>query len=339
MPDPVPPPENFVEILERVWWRLDRALDPNILRACARYYVANSLLAGTTSLIDHHESPNFIEGSLDVLGDACADLGVRAALCYGATERNEGLEEGQRGLNESARFIRENQRPAIRGLMGVHASFTVSNSCLERAAQLCQDLDRSMHVHVAEDGADVRDAIDRGFAGPWERMNALGALPSGSLVIHGVHLSAAQVDRTQDAGHWLVQNPRSNEGNGVGYPDALRDADRVALGTDGYPADMPEEERTLLRLGRERGEEDVDLLARLPRGHALISSLFGAKHVALEDGAVADFVVLKDGAVQDVVVNGRFVVREGELVHADYEELEREARDAAARLWKKMEAL
>ena len=105
MPPPERDPETFVEILERVWWRLDRALDEESLRASARLYVAEALLAGTTTLIDHHESPNFIAGSLDVIADACEELGVRALLCYGATERNGGRQEARDGLAECRRFI------------------------------------------------------------------------------------------------------------------------------------------------------------------------------------------------------------------------------------------
>src|SRR5512143_3781295 len=115
MPKPQPPPANFLEILERVWWPLDRALDEATLRAAARYYVAEALLRRTTALVDHHESPNFIEGSLDVLADACQELGMRAVLCYGATERNGGRQEARRGLAECRRFIEANTRPLIRG--------------------------------------------------------------------------------------------------------------------------------------------------------------------------------------------------------------------------------
>ncbi|MEE8143071.1 MAG: amidohydrolase family protein, partial [Planctomycetota bacterium] len=148
MPDPEPPPENFVQILERVWWRLDRALDRDSLRASARLYAAEALLAGTTTLIDHHESPEFIEGSLDVLADACQELGIRALLCYGATERNGGREEAERGLAECRRFIESNTRPQLRGLIGLHASFTVSDETIRQAAELCQDLDTVLHVHL-----------------------------------------------------------------------------------------------------------------------------------------------------------------------------------------------
>ncbi len=127
MPAPDRAPENFPEILERIWWRLDRALDARALRASARYYVAHALRLGTVALIDHHESPAFIEGSLDVLADACQALGMPALLCFGATERNGGREEARRGLAECRRFIRENRRPLVRGHVGLHASFTVSD--------------------------------------------------------------------------------------------------------------------------------------------------------------------------------------------------------------------
>src|SRR3989339_156222 len=103
---PAPPveqgfsPAPFLKILQRVWWRLDRALDDRSLRAAANLYVAEALLHGTTVVVDHHESPHFIEGSLDVLADACQSLGMRSLLCYGATERNGGREEALRGLEE-----------------------------------------------------------------------------------------------------------------------------------------------------------------------------------------------------------------------------------------------
>ena len=114
IPAPEPPPTCFVEILERLWWRLDRALDADSLRASAELYVAEALGFGTAGLIDHHESPGFIDGSLDVLADVCQRLGMPAVLCYGATERNGGRDEAEAGLAECARFIRENERPLVR---------------------------------------------------------------------------------------------------------------------------------------------------------------------------------------------------------------------------------
>ncbi len=277
LPAPSAPPRNFVEILQQVWWKLDRALAEPSLRAAARLYVAEALASGTVTLIDHHESPNFIEGSLDVLADACDELGIYAVLCYGATERNGGRPEARRGLAECRRFIAANRRPRVRGVVGLHAGFTVSDDTIREAGDLCRELDTVLHVHVAEDAADVVHARARGYAGPVERLDALGALVPGSILAHGVHLTAGQVRHVCGRGCWLVQNPRSNEHNGVGYPRALRFGHRVALGTDGFPADMPRELEVLRSIGRDAGEEVSELGARLDRSRTLADERFGGR--------------------------------------------------------------
>ena len=346
MPAPAPPPENFVQILERVWWRLDRALDAESLRASVRLYVAEALLHGTTTLIDHHESPSFIDGSLDVIADACDELGARALLTFGATDRNGGRAEGGRGLAECRRFIRENRRPNVRAVVGLHASFTCSNETVAEAAALCRELGTVLHVHMAEDGADVDDARRRGHEGPLERLLALGALPPGSIMAHGVHLSEAQVRAAAAHGLWLVQNPRSNEGNRVGFAAALKVSDRVGLGTDGYPADMPAELAHLERIaaGAGAGVEEAVLRARLESGLTLAAERFGAGALArdaveLETSAAAAGGAPAATRARRVVVGGVPVVEGGRLVRADLEEIRAHAREQAARLWRRMAAL
>ena len=284
LPAPQPPPENFVQILERVWWRLDRALDERSLRASARYYVADALRLGTSALVDHHESPNFIEGSLDVLADTCQELGMPALLCYGATERNGGREEARRGLAECRRFIRANDRPLVRGVVGLHASFTVSDETIREAGELCAELGTVLHVHLAEDRADVEDAWRRGYEGPLRRLTTLGALPPGSILAHGVHLTASEVMETQARGCWLVQNPRSNRGNRVGYPAALAESSRVALGTDGYQSDPAAERAALLDEARLHGDDLVAAALRGDAGHALLAERFGEAPPAARAG-------------------------------------------------------
>lgn len=276
MPAPATPPKDFVAILEQIWWRLDRALDAPSLRASAEHYLLEARLAGTDTLVDHHESPNLIEGSLDILADAAERIGVRLAVCYGATERNGGHDEARRGLAECRRFVRENRRPFVRGLVGLHASFTVSDEALREAGALARELGTVVHVHVAEDRADVLDAKGRGHAGPLERLLALDALPPGSILAHGVHLDPAEVRLAAASGLWLVQNPRSNEGNRVGYPAALAESDRVAIGTDGWPADMAAEHAALERLAREHADAGLARLAdRVSGGARLARELFG----------------------------------------------------------------
>jgi len=336
MPPPEPPPQTFLQILERVWWRLDRALDAKILRASVRDYVARALMSGTTTLIDHHESPNFIEGSLAILSEACEELGVRALLCYGASERNFGRDEGRRGLEECRR-VACSQR--VRGLIGLHASFTVSDDTIRDAGVLARDLGTVTHVHIAEDLADVDDARQkRGFAGPLERLLKLGALPPGSILAHGVHLRPDEVRLADDAGCWFVHNPRSNEGNHVGYAVALSAAKRVALGTDGFESDMVAETAALKRLAKANGD-CIGVEGRLAAGRALVAERFGAKAQPLAPGSLGDLVVRRNGAVEHVVVGGRIVVENGALATADFESVAAEARAEAARLWARMAAL
>lgn len=275
MPASEQAPVDFVQILERVWWRLDRALDASSLRISAQWYVAEALRLGTVGLVDHHESPNLIEGSLDILADVCQAAGMPAVLCYGATERNGGRDEARRGLAECRRFIESNTRSLVRGVVGLHASFTVSDETLREAAALCRKLDTVLHVHVAEDVADVADARRRGYEGPLERLAALGALPPGSILAHGVHLSEPQVRRAEQLGCWLVQNPRSNRGNRVGYPAALRASTRVALGTDGYPSDLEAERAVLLEDVPRYGDSLEAAARRLLAGQALLAERFG----------------------------------------------------------------
>lgn len=340
MPTPSETPQNFVQILERIWWRLDRALDADSLRAAARYYISSALLMGTTSLVDHHESPTLIDGSLDILADVCAELGCRALLTYGATERNVGRAEGQAGLAECRRFHNDNQRPSVRGLVGLHASFTVSDQTIREAAALCEELGTAMHVHVAEDLADVEDAKRRGYRDPVDRLLRLSALPPGSIVAHGVHLDADAVKRCQDHGLWLVQNPRSNFGNRVGYPLALSHSHRVALGTDGYPANMIDEEAELRTRAQEAGETDSVLSARAQAGHKLIAEHFALPALSVAVGAPADLVVRDpSGLVRHVFCAGRLIVRDGVLLTANAPDIKRTAEQQAAKLWQKMAAL
>lgn len=265
MPAVEPPPRDFLEILQRLWWRLDSALDEASLRAAVRFYVAEARANGTTVIIDHHESPAMIEGSLDIIADACQELGMRALLCYGATERNGGPDEARRGLAECRRFILSNRRPLIRGAVGLHAAFTVSDETIRAAGNLCRDLGVRLHVHVAE------DAIDRnGFA----RLVAGRALVPGSILAHGVHLKREEVEIGDRLGCWFVQNPRSNHANGVGYASVLRASSRVALGSDGFPSDMSAEVATL--------QETREIVSRrIAAGQQLADEIFESKEAIL----------------------------------------------------------
>ncbi len=220
MPAPPRTPRNFPEILELVWWRLDTALDLDMIRWSAMLGALEALEQGTTAIVDHHESPNAIEGSLSVIADACAEVGVRVVCAYGVTDRH-GPDGARRGLEENRRFLTEGGR----GLVGVHAAFTCSDATLEEAAALADEFGVGVHIHVCEDRVDAGapDRIRRLTGGDW-------------VIAHGVHLP----DDHGLAGT-IVHNPRSNLNNAVGYARPARFSNPVALGSDGIGAAMVDE--------------------------------------------------------------------------------------------------
>lgn len=334
MPAPAEAPGKFIQILEKVWWRLDRALNADSLAAAAEDYVARALLAGTTTVIDHHESPNLIEGSLAILAGACQRLGMRALLCYGASERNFGREEARRGLAECRSLA---PTPLIRPMVGLHAGFTVSDDTIGEAGDLAREMGTVLHIHVAEDMADVEDARLRGFRGPLERLLSLGALIPGSILAHGVHLDSEQVRFARSQDCWLIHNPRSNEGNRVGYAKTLSASDKVALGTDGWEADMACEQDALARLAARHA--DPATAGRLAAGRRLIAERFGSRAGELAPGALGDLVIRQDGRIRHVVVGGRVVVADGALTQGSATAIAETAERLSKDLWSRMAAL
>lgn len=220
MPAPPATPRTFGEILEQIWWRLDAALDLDMLRASARLGAMEALLSGTTAIIDHHESPNAIDGSLDVIVEACDEVGVRVITAYGVTDRH-GVDGARRGLEENERFIRAGGA----GMVGVHAAFTCTDDTLVAAAGLAADLGVGVHIHVAEGPEDHA-------AG--ERLAALAR--EDWLLVHCVGLD-------RDLPGTIAHNPRSNMNNHVGYARPAVRPNPIVLGTDGIGADMFEEFR------------------------------------------------------------------------------------------------
>ncbi|HLX32142.1 MAG TPA: amidohydrolase family protein [Gaiellaceae bacterium] len=344
MPYTLEPPRDFLQILQRVWWRLDRALDEDSIRASALVGGMEALLSGTTTLIDHHASPNAIDGSLDVVADALESLGLRSALCYETSDR-DGSERAQAGVDENRRFL-ATSRPLTRGLIGAHASFTLSDETLLACAEA-----GPLHIHAAE------GVVDRGAVG---RLVRLGVLDEHTLLAHGIHVDDDELADFRASGATLVHNARSNMNNAVGRARVLELGSRVALGTDGIGSDMFEESRAAwFRLH----EDDLLApwsfpLATLAESARLAGRIFGEPLLGtLEPGAPADLVVLDyvppapldegnlgghwifglaSRHVRDVMVAGTWVVRGRRLALADQDALAADARREAARLWARL---
>ncbi len=314
MPAPPQVAHNFPEILEQVWWRLDAALDLEMLRWSAMLGAVEALEQGTTTIVDHHESPNAIEGSLDVIADACAEVGVRVIPAYGITDRH-GADGAQRGLEENRRFITERGV----GLVGIHAAFTCADESLEAAAGLAADLGVGVHVHVAEDAVD---------GGAPERLG--GFTTEGWLLAHGVHLA-------DDHGlpGTVVHNPRSNLNNGVGYANPVRFDNPVALGTDGFGASMIESFRLAYVMQR-----TVDVTATpetawgwLETGHDLVPEAKNDVVTWSYDPMDPWHVAFTDGIRPlRIEIDGEIVFADGDCIKVDATGVRAKAREQAARL-------
>ena len=365
MPYNLPPPTSFLEILQRVWWRLDRALDLASIRASGLVAAREALLAGTTTLVDHHASPNAISGSLDVLAEAFEGVGIRSILSYEVTDR-DGPERASAGIDENRGFLRrvaDGRWPLARGMVGAHASFTLTDDTLAACAALARDARAGIHIHLAEDRADEADAEARCGVRATQRLASAGALNDTSLVAHAVHVDRAEADLLRTSGVTIAHNPRSNMNNGVGLAPVGWMGSRLALGTDGIGADMFEEARTAhLRL-RDGGFEAPDgwPLAALAEGSALAGRAFGEPALGrIEIGAPADLAVLdyaaptpvlattlashwifglSAAAVRDVLVGGEVVVRNRRLTRIHDADLVLEAQEETRRLWERLERI
>jgi putative selenium metabolism protein SsnA len=367
MPAPPRAPKDFKEILELIWWRLDRALDEETIYWSATAGAIDAARAGTTCLFDHHASPSHIGGSLQIVREAIEKIGLRAVLCYEVTDRG-GIRERNHGLGENRAFLRWTRSPAskpqaglFRGMVGAHASFTLSDESLGGCAELMREFDAGLHIHVAEDQCDVADARAKYGTGIIERLAKHDALNAPTILAHGIHLSDEEIEGAKAAGVWLAHNPRSNANNQVGYAPVAKFGQRMVLGTDGIGADMFEEARFAYFKGRDSGSGlgADDWLRVLENNHKLASEMFGEKLGAIDPGSPADLLVLdyqpptpltsenlawhlafaiSAAAVESVMVNGRFVIKNRQAAFDD-EYLSAQARIATDKLWKKLETL
>ena len=318
MPTPPQQPTKFLEILEQVWWRLDVALDEEMIRWSAMLGAMEALQCGTTAIVDHHESPAAIDGSLSIIADACAEVGVRTNLAYGVTDRH-GPDGARRGLAENERFLRTGGR----GMVGVHAAFTCTDDTLAAAAALAADIGVGVHIHVAE-GPDDADAGLR-----------LASLARDDWwLVHCVYLD-------RDLPGTIAHNPRSNMNNSVGYARPAARPNRIVLGTDGIGADMLEE----ARLAYVRLRED-DVLASpdtvwgwLDNGYALFPE---ARHDLVtwnyEHADSAWHVSFTPGvrALQVVSAEGELLLADGVPVRVDASEVRAKAAEQAHRLFARL---
>ena len=237
---PGPAPADFPQILQRLWWPLDKALDRDSVRASALVCLLDAIKHGTTSLVDHHASPNFIDGSLDVIADAVERAGLRAVLCYEVTDRG-GLDKMRAGINENLRFMAAAaDRPRLAGCFGLHASLTLGDEALRACADAMPGA-AAYHIHVAEHEADETDSLRRSGKRVVQRLDEYGIWREQTIAAHCVHIDESEGAILQERGVWISHQPRSNMNNGVGAADTdgmLARGMKLCLGNDGFSNNM-----------------------------------------------------------------------------------------------------
>jgi cytosine/adenosine deaminase-related metal-dependent hydrolase len=319
MPAPPGTPTNFTEILDQIWWRLDLALDLDLVRWSALLGAVEALEAGTTAIVDHHASPAAIDGSLDVVADACAEVGVRVLCAYEVTDRH-GPDGAKAGLAENERFLRAGGR----GMVGAHACLTLSDDTLDAVVGLARDLGVGVHVHVGEDATD---------AGAADRLRPFTT--DAWLLAHCVHVDPPLAGT-------IAHNPRSNMNNGVGYARPARFADagnRVVLGSDGIGAAMVDE--FALAYVAQRADDVTatpdDAWSWLQAGADLVPEVLGDEVTWRADRADPWYLAFTPGVrAERVVVDGEVVVDGGVCSRVDAERIRARAWEEAQKLWSKL---
>lgn len=358
-------PNNFLEILEGMWWNLDQKLDRELVSLSARATYFECIKNGVTTIFDHHASFATVRGSLEAIAQESRDAGIRSSLCFELTDRyGQALSED--ALQENLEFMKQVQadgRDDLRALFGLHAAFTLHEETLEKVAKLLPE-GAGTHFHLSEGEADETIAREKGTT-PLRRLIKHGLVRPNSLAIHGIHLGDDDFPLLKETGAAVIHNPQSNMSNAVGYCPVLKFLDhgiRVGLGTDGYTQDMIETARIASLMMRHQNKnprtgwvEPYDML--LKTNPALASEQFNQVIGKLEVGAVADLILLdyvpytpfsadnlsghlhfgmNGSMVSDTMAKGRWLMRNREILTIDSERLVSEASAQAEKLWKEM---
>ncbi|HZQ10289.1 MAG TPA: putative aminohydrolase SsnA [Anaerolineae bacterium] len=368
---PGPPPKSFPEILEKLWWRIDRALTLEDSQYSALVCLVDAIRHGTTTLIDHHASPNAIEGSLDAIANAVQQSGLRACLCYEVTDRN-GEEGARAGIRENVRFIKASERSDksnVAATFGLHASFTVSDKTLERCLTELDGMNTGFHVHVAEDRADEDDAIQSYGMRVGDRLNARGILGEKTIAAHCVHVDVQEIDLFKRTHTKVSHQPRSNMNNAVGVANVLgmmRYGVTVGLGNDGFSNNMFSEMKTAYLLHKSHQHDprvmgaDQVLKMAFANNAKICANFWNAPLGVIAPGAYADIILLDylpftdmtagnfpwhvvfgiDGSnVTHTICGGQLLMRDRELLTLDEEAITAKAHELSRDVWKRVRDL
>jgi putative selenium metabolism protein SsnA len=360
------PAANFVEILERLWWKVDRALLEEDITLSAQIPLIECIRNGTTAVIDHHASPGAPHGSLDLIESAVRQAGIRASLCYEVSDRNV---KGD-GVQENERFIRKVGKGdgQIAAMMGLHASFTLSDETLEKCVGIANEAGVGCHIHVAEDLADREDSLHKYGMPTVHRLDKLGVSGPQSLFIHCVHIDESEMDLIAATQTSVVHNPESNMNNAVGVTPLLQLLSRnivVGLGTDGMSSDMLSQMRCAYLLHRLANHDPRVAFVEAPKllmenNAAIAMRQFGVRLGEIAEGRPADLAILDyrpptvlnesnflghllfglvDAVVDTTVCRGKILMQGKRILSMDEERIAARSRELAPQMWQRLAGL
>ncbi|MCR4402876.1 MAG: putative aminohydrolase SsnA [Firmicutes bacterium] len=360
------PPRTFMQILERLWWRLDKALGPEDVYVSALVPLMDCVRCGTTTILDHHASPMAVPGILDEVARAVEEAGIRACLSYEVSDR-DGEDIADQGIRENARFIRRcrgERDGRLAASFGLHAQMTLSDATLAKCREAAEGLDVGFHVHVAEGPEDVEDALAKSGKRVVERLDAFGILGPKTIAAHCVHVNEREMDILRERGVNVVHNPESNMGNAVGVAPVARmmgKGVRVGLGTDGYTADMFESVKVANVLHKLAEGNPSAAWAEVPamafaNNREIARRVFGLEVGTFEAGAAGDAIIvdyrpptpldsrnyyshvlfgMSGGLVDTTIVAGRVLMRGRKLTGLDEERIVARSRELARKVWER----
>jgi cytosine/adenosine deaminase-related metal-dependent hydrolase len=348
MPAPSKIPHDFSEILQYVWWHLDKSLDTEMIKASALVSALYCAKNGVTFVIDHHSSPFSIENSLETIAKAFDRIGIAHLLCYEISDRDgEGPKE--KGLQETDTFLGSGRQ----GHVGLHASFTVGDDLLNRAVDLARKYSTGLHVHVAEDALDQESCVKQYNKRVLERYADAGALElSKSIFSHCIHLDEKEKKLIRQSDVYVVQNTESNLNNNVGVADYRDLGENVILGTDGMHSDMLRSAKAAFLTGQ--AIEGLDMAAvygRFRKVHDYIRNCGfrgdGDNNLVIldydsptdinQDNFFGHFVYGIDARhVDSVISSGQLIVENKKLLTAEEDEILAFSREMGRKLWEKL---
>ena len=359
-------PNGFLEILDGLWWTIDRNLDNDLTKLSAEATYLECIKNGVTTIFDHHASFGEISGSLFAIEEAARDFGVRSVLCYEISDR-DGKEKAHAAIKENVDFAKHAlslKDDFIKGMMGMHASFTISDETMELCRQE-KPKEIGYHIHVAEDILDLHRCLKEHGKRIVDRLYDWDVLGEKTLLAHCIYVNPHEMDLIRDTNTMVVHNPESNMGNACGCPPTMEIVHKgilTGLGTDGYTHDMIESWKVANILHKHHLVDPGAAWAEVPemlfQGNARIANRYFEKKLGvLEKGAAADIIItdyipptpmnagnlnghmlfgMNGRSVVTTVGNGKILMKNRELQGIDEERCLAKMREGAARLEKKI---